>query len=117
MPTAEENQDDDLDLEEFATPDVSDDDGQNGSINLDPGESIVGRITGVNFAAGDNGLIEIDGQTLWLNAGMRRQLEQALVVGKPVAHVKLEEEESFEDDDGEEITYNPRELRFMEGDA
>jgi hypothetical protein len=105
--------DDDFELESFATPDVDESDANGGSINLGPGESVTGRITSVNFLAGDNGLIEIDGRTLWLNATMRRQLEQALVVGEPVAHVKLDEEESFEDENGEEQTYNPRELRFM----
>jgi len=110
-----ENSDDDLDLDSFESPDVDETDSNSEYINLDPGESVTGYITDVNFAAGDNGLIEIDGRTLWLNATMRRQLEDALVTGEPVAHVKLDEEASFEDENGEEQTYNPRELRFQTG--
>lgn len=106
----------DFDLEAFDSPDVDESDSNSDYIDLNAGESVTGEITDVNLAAGDNGLIEIDGQTLWLNATMRRQLESALVVGEPVAHVKLEEEKSFENEDGEEQTYNPRELRFKTDD-
>ncbi len=102
----------DPDFESFATPDVDESDSNSDYINLDPGESVSGHITDVNLGAGDHGLIEIDGQTLWLNYTMRRQLEAALIQGEPVLHIKLEDEESFENDDGEEQTYNPRELRF-----
>lgn len=108
-----ENSDDELDVDSFDAPDVSESESNSQYINLEPGESVTGRITDVNLGAGDHGLIEIDGQTLWLNYTMRQQLETALIQGEPVAHVKLEDEESFEDENGEEQTYNPRELRFQ----
>lgn len=113
MSKADENE---FDLESFDSPDVDESESDSNRIDLDPGESITGQITDVNLGAGDHGLIEIDGQTLWLNYTMRRQLESALIQGQPIAHVKLEDEESFENDDGEEQTYNPRELRFKTND-
>ncbi|WP_135827906.1 hypothetical protein [Halorussus halobius] len=103
-----------FDLDSFASPDVDESESDSDYINLDAGESVTGEITDVNLTAGDNGLIEIDGKTLWLNATMRRQLESGLIAGEPVAHVKLNEERSFEDENGEEQTYNPRELRFKD---
>ena len=102
-----------FDIDSFESVDTDDLDEANGRINLDPGEHLVGTITDANLAAGDHGLIEIDGRTLWLNATMRSQLESALISGQPVAHVKSEEKDSFEDD-GEEVEFYPRELRFME---
>ena len=108
-----DNDSSEFDIDSFESVDTEEMDGGNGRINLDPGEHVVGTITDANLAAGDHGLIEIDGRTLWLNATMRSQLEAALIMEQPVAHLKSEETESF-DDDGEEVTYNPRELRFME---
>lgn len=105
------------DLSEFAAPDDSNDGSDDQSISLDPGESFVGRITDVSLDAGDDGdagAIEVDGKTVWLNWTLRRQLVTALLEGKEIAYVKLDEEESFEDGDGETVTYNPREFRFRE---
>lgn len=103
--------DSEFDIDSFES--VEADTEEQGRINLDPGENVVGTITDANLVAGDHGLIEIDGRTLWLNATMRTQLESALIEGQPVAHVKSEDTDSFEDEDGEEVEYHPRELQFM----
>lgn len=107
-----DNDSPEFDIDSFESVDEEELDNDGGRINLDSGEHLIGSITAANLAAGDHGLIEIDGRTLWLNATMRSQLESALIVGKPVAHAKSDEEESFEDD-GEEVTFYPRELRFL----
>ena len=102
-----------VDLDEFESADVSDE--QSGNINLDPGEHIMGEITAYKPWAGDYGLLEIDGRTLWLNKAMQDQLIAGLVVGSHVAHVKDDEEQSFTNNDDEEVTYYERELRFPKG--
>ena len=89
----------------------ADDDGR---IDLDPGEEYIGEITDVDFEPGSHGLIEVDGKTLWLNARMLGQLVDKLLIGEPVLHEKDAEEKSFQDDDGETVTYNERNLRFVE---
>lgn len=84
-------------------------------INLDAGEETVGPITALNLDAGDPtdaGVVEIDGRPMDLNWTIRRDLIESLVVGRLMAVRKLEEEESFTNDDGEEIVYNPKEARF-----
>lgn len=91
------------------------DDG-NGWIDLNAGDEYAGRITGFSPEASYNGVLEIDGRPLRLNKTMRNQLLAALVEGRPVAVKCHEEEESFETEDGETKTYNPRELRAG-GDA
>ncbi|MFH5798564.1 hypothetical protein [Haladaptatus sp. CMAA 1911] len=116
MAKAEKETEDGFDVEDFESVDAEAIDQNDNTINLDPGNALTGRITGANLSAGHNGVIEIDGQELWLNATMRKQLEAALLVGAPVAHLKSSDEESFTDEDGEEQTYYPRELRFKKGD-
>jgi hypothetical protein len=86
-------------------------DASNGRIELEPGESVSGRITEINLDAGRNGLIELDGQTLWLNNRMRRQL-LAQLEGRVTLAEKEDQERSFEDDNGETVTYHQRNLRF-----
>ena len=103
------------DLDGFDEPSVSQDDTSSGSIDLDPGEHLIGTITAYKPWAGSNGLVEIDGQVLWLNRTMHQQLISSLVEGQTVAHVKSDEQESFTDSDGEEQTYYPRSLRFQAG--
>lgn len=104
----------DAKAEKFAEPaepgSGSDDDGV---IDLDPGDDYVGEITGVDFSAGSHGVLEVDGKTVWLNGRMLGQLLD-LIEGEPVLYEKSENEESFTDDDGETVTYNPRNLRFVE---
>lgn len=107
------SQNDIPDFDSFQTVDPGEMDSGAGSIDLDPGENYVGEITDVDFSTGDHGILKIDGKELWLNATMRKQIEKALIEGEPVAYFKSEEVESFEDD-GEEIEFNPRELRFLE---
>lgn len=89
----------------------SDDDG---TVRLDPGEEFVGTITDADLSKGSHGLLEVDGKTVWLNARMLGQLLDSLVIGEPVLHEKEKEEQSFVDDDGETVTYNNRNLRFVD---
>jgi hypothetical protein len=91
---------------------VDDDNGSNW-IDLEPGDEVTGRITGFTPEAGRNGVVEIDGRPMYLTAGMRRDLVTQLVEGSVMAVRVSEEEESFTDDDGEEVTYNPKEARFQ----
>lgn len=103
------------DLSEFAAPDDSNGSSQDSTINLDPGESFVGRITDVDLGTEQGaGTVELDGKRVYLNWTLRNQLLRALLEGAEVAYVKLDKEESFVDDDGEKQTYNPREFRFKE---
>lgn len=81
-------------------------------LDLEPGDSIVGEITGFRPTAGRNGIVEIDGKAHRLNATMRRQICEALVVGERMGLSKSDEESSFENDDGETVTYHEREARF-----
>ncbi|WP_255151336.1 hypothetical protein [Halorarius halobius] len=106
-----------VDLDGFEEPEVDGSDSNGGSIELQPGEHVVGTITAFKPWAGDYGVIEIDGQGVWLNSTLRQQLVSALIEGQQVAYVKSEDEESFTNDDGEEQTYNPRSFRFPSGDS
>jgi hypothetical protein len=81
-------------------------------IDLDPGEDFSGEITDVDLTRGYNGSVWIDGKELSLNATMRKQLLQSLVVGEDVLHEKDDEEQSFTNDDGEEVTFFEKSLRF-----
>jgi len=81
-------------------------------LDLEPGDSVVGEITGFRPTAGRNGIIEIDGKAHRLNATMRQQICEALVVGERMGLSKSEEESSFENDDGETVTYHEREVGF-----
>jgi len=91
---------------------IDDDNGSNW-IDLEPGDEVGGRITGFNPEAGRNGVVEIDGRPMYLTAGMRRNLIGQLVEGSIMAVRVSEDEESFTNDDGEEVTYNPKEARFQ----
>jgi len=85
-------------------------------INLETGEEFVGEITAFNPGAGDEndaGVVEIEGRPYSLNWSQRNALISGLVVGSVMGIHKLDEEESFTDDDtGEEVVYNPTEVRF-----
>ncbi|MFY4811294.1 hypothetical protein ACOJIV_01095 [Haloarcula sp. AONF1] len=106
MATNESPSFDDLDSVE-----VSDDDNSNGWIDLEPGEEVTGVITAFNPLASYNGVAEIDGRPIRLNQTMRRQIIAGLIEGAKIGVRKSEETESFENDDGEEQEYNPREVR------
>ena len=100
--------------DKFAEPaDPGSGDSDDSVIDLDPGEDYVGEITGVDFSAGSHGVLEVDGKTVWLNGRMLGQL-LSQIEGVPVMYEKKNDEQSFTDDDGEKVTYNPRNLRFME---
>ncbi|OIB58179.1 hypothetical protein [Natrialba sp. SSL1] len=98
-----------VDPDAFVEPSV--DDSPTG-LDLDPGEEYIGTITDYRPWAGDNGLVEIDGEPVWLNRTLQKQLIAALVQNSPVMYCKSDEEESFEDEDGEETAYHPRSFRF-----
>jgi hypothetical protein len=96
---------DDLD-----TVEVSRDDDGNHWIELDAGEEITGRITAFNPLASYEGVVEIDGRPYRLNATMRKQIIAGLVEGCTIGIRKSEETDTFENDDGEQQEYNPREV-------
>jgi len=96
---------DDLDTVEVS----NDDDGSNW-IELEPGEEITGRITAFNPLASYEGVVEIDGRPYRLNATMRKQIIAGLVNDCSIGIRKSEQTEVFEDDEGEEQEYNPREV-------
>ncbi|MFC7142717.1 hypothetical protein ACFQMA_23140 [Halosimplex aquaticum] len=98
-------------FEDFPETEASDDGDAANWIDLEPGDEVVGLITDFNPDAGRNGLVEIDGRPTWLTAGMKDRIIAALVEGAQIAIRKSEDDESFEDDDGEEVTYYPKEVR------
>jgi len=90
----------------------TDDDGSNW-IDLEAGDEVSGRITAFNPNAGRNGVVEIDGRPIYITAGIRQKLIGELVEGSIMGVRVSEDEESFTNDDGEEVTYNPKETRFQ----
>jgi len=99
---------DDLPESEVST----DDDGSNW-IDLEAGDEVSGRITGFNPFAGRNGVVEIDGRPMYITSSIRQKLIEELVEGSIMGVRVSEDEESFTNDDGEEVTYNPKEARFQ----
>lgn len=92
---------------------VETEDSGNGEwINLEPGQEVGGTITDYNPDGDDHGVIEIDGRPFSLNWTLKQKLLKSLVEGAQVVVRKSEDEESFTDDDGEEVTYNPKDARF-----
>jgi len=81
-------------------------------INLEPGDEVVGTITGLNLNAGYNGVIELDGRPMYLNNQLKNQIIAALVEGSTMGVRMSEDTETFEDDDGEEQEYHPKKARF-----
>lgn len=102
-----------VDPDTFAEPAVENDT-RDDVLDLDAGEEYIGKITGYKPWVGDYGLLLIDGEELWLNKTMQGQLIAGLVEDRDVMYRKSEDTESFENEDGEEQTYNPRSLLFME---
>ena len=98
------------DLPEAEVPDG--DDGSNW-IDLEAGDEVAGHITGFTPEAGRNGVVEIDGRPMYLTSSMRQKLIAKLVEGRIMGVRVSEEEESFTNDEGEEVTYNPKEARFQ----
>lgn len=99
-----------VDPDAFEEPTVED---NRGSVEPSPGEHYLGTITAYKPWAGDNGLVEIDGEAVWLNRTLQKQLLSALVEGQPIMYCKSDEQESFEDENGEEQSYYPRSFRFQ----
>lgn len=98
--------------DDLETVEVDDDGGSSEWIDLEPGQEVTGRITGLNLDAGYNGVIEIDGRPMYLNKQMRSQLVTALVEGAFMGVRKSTETDTFEQD-GEEQEYHPKEARFQ----
>ena len=98
---------DDLEPTETTTDDSGTD-----WIDLDPGQEVVGTITGLNLNAGYNGVVELDGRPMYLNNELKNQIIAALVEGSMMGVRKSEDTETFENDDGEEQEYHPKEARF-----
>lgn len=105
------NDDSPVDPDSFVEPSV---DSSTADLDLEPGDHYIGTITDYRPWAGDYGLVEIDGEPVWLNRTLQGQLISALVTGNPIMYRKSEDEESFEDEEGEEQTYNPRSFAFPE---
>lgn len=84
----------------------------NNWLNVDGGEKVGGEVTGFRPRAGRNGVVEIDGKPMSLNATLRRQIIEARVVGSTIVIRAAEEESTFTNDDGEEVTYHEKEARF-----
>ncbi|MFD1586177.1 hypothetical protein ACFR9U_04225 [Halorientalis brevis] len=102
------------DLDSFEEPTVDNDNSE--GIDLEPGDHYIGQITGFKPWVGDYGLLLIDGEPVYLNQTLRDQLVSGCVVGSQIMYAKSEDEESFTDGDGEEVTYNPRSFRFQGDD-
>lgn len=99
------------DLDEIEEPSTQDD----SWIELEPGDSVTGSVTDFSPRASYNGVIEIDGRPYRLNASLRRSIVSALIEDAVIGIRKSDSKESFEDDDGEEIEYYPREARIKVG--
>lgn len=97
---------DDLDEPE----ETSSEDGE--YVDLEPGSEVSGTITDVDLDAGFHGEIDIDGRTFSLNRTLREQMLSSLVTGGVVIVRKSEDEQSFQDDEGETITYHEKKARF-----
>lgn len=113
---ANKSKSDDLDADKFGSPDTGGEDSNDQTINPEPGDDYIGRITDANLAAGSHGLLEVDGKTLWLNGSTAQDLVAGLLKGNAVRLVVDDEEQSFTNDDGDEVTYHNKELQFMDGD-
>lgn len=107
-----------LDPDDFGSPDSAEEDATDDKVDPDPGEDAMGHITGANFAAGGEdsfGFIEIDGKRCWLNGSTAGDLVAGLLLGKPVRLVVDDEEQSFTPPgEDEEISYYEKELQFVE---
>ena len=103
--------DDTPSFDDLDSVEVSNDDNSNGWIDLEPGQEVTGTITAFNPLASYNGVAEIDGRPIRLNQTMRQQIIAGLVEGAQIGIRKSEETDSFENEDGEEQEYNPREVR------
>ena len=92
---------------------ISEDSDGGAWIDLEPGETVTGEITAFNPRASYNGVAEIDGVPMRLNATMRKAIISGLVEGATIGIRKSEDSETFENDDGEETEYYPRDVRVQ----
>lgn len=103
------------DLPEAETPDRDDD---AALIDLDPGESVVGKLAHIERDTGENNnnmihlIVEGEPRKRWSNQTIDRELEKKdASPGDIVGLAKAEEQESFTNDDGEEVAYYPYDVR------
>ena len=92
----------------------STDDSRTGWISVGPGETHTGELTAYRPWAGDYGVIEIDGRPFSLNKTQRDTPIATLVEGKQVGLRCSEEQKSFENNDGETVTYYPTQIGFKD---
>ena len=85
----------------------STDDSRTGWISVGPGETHTGELIAYRPWAGDYGVIEIDVRPFSLNKTQHNTLIAMLVVGKQVGLRSSEEQKSFQNSDGETVTYYP----------
>ncbi|ADB79718.1 ORF2 [Haloarcula hispanica pleomorphic virus 1] len=98
--------------------DVEVEDSGSGWINPDAGEEVIEEIKAFDPDAGDYGVVELGEKErpYSLNYSEREKMMAALVKGSVMAIRVSETEESFKNDEGETVTYNPKEVRFGSGD-
>mgnify|MGYP006283815177 CR=1 FL=1 len=81
-------------------------------INLDgAGDEVTGTVTDFNPHSLENGVVEIDGNPLRMNASVKWAIIRNLIVGADIAVRHGNEQKMFENDDGEEIEYYDKEVR------
>ncbi|KAA9404543.1 hypothetical protein EGO51_19285 [Haloarcula hispanica] len=103
-------------FDELPEPEQNND---SGWISLEPGEEYGGQITDFEYDERNGShVVEINGRPFSLNNTQLTDLLSSLVFGAKIGLRCSEKEESFTGDDGEEVTYNPTELRAVsDGDA
>lgn len=106
-------------------PEPTDDDGIE-TIELSPGESVNGLVLSVRDGENDNGpwvrlkiKDETRGIVIYFAKGdvKRAYYEDRISEGEPIWIAKTTEEDSFTNNDGEEVTYNPTVVAFPEEDS
>lgn len=113
--------------EGFAThePDGIDDDDRVPTVELSPGETLNGLVLDVREGKSDNGpwvrlkiKDEERGVCVYFAKGdvKRTYYEDGIEEGEPIWVAKTTEEETFTNDGGEEVTFNPTIVAFPEGE-
>ena len=104
--------DSDFGFDDLPESEDADRDEQGNWINLDgAGDEVSGTVTDFNPYSLDEGVVEIDGSPLRMNASVKWAIIRNLIVGADIAVRHGDNEKSFENDDGEEIEYYDKEVR------
>lgn len=102
------------------------DDDSTETVELSPGESLNGLVLSARDGENENGpwvrlKIKDDerGKVIYFAKGdvKAAYFQDEIEEGEPIWIAKTTDEESFENDDGEEISYNPTIVAFPEGDS